>query len=237
MTRLHPTVLLCVFSLIFPIGASAQMFGGDSRQVNELRQEMSSRIEAGSRAQLELMNQNETLRSEVAKLRGQIEVLNYEIDSLSKRQRDFYVDLDDRLQRLEGTGGGSSSPASADPAATSADYEAALELLRAGQHAQALEALESFISANPRSTLLPSAHFWAGNAALQMQELTAARSYFNSAVSNWPDDEIAPDAMLGLANSQQLMGERRPAQETLQRLLARYPDSAAAEIAQQRIEN
>jgi len=166
MKRLLPVAFVVVaISTLTP--AHAQLFGGDDqarRQVNELREEMNTRLEASSRGQLELSNQNEILRSEVASLRGQIEVLVHEIESLKQRQRDFYVDLDDRLRQIEQPGGTAAGPS--DPVAELAAYEAALNLLKEGRHADSLAAFEAFIAANPRSSFLPGANFWAGICAL-----------------------------------------------------------------------
>lgn len=236
MKKLLPIAVL-VASFTFST-AHAQLFGGDDQARRQIV-EMNARLEASGRAQLELSNQNEMLRSEVANMRGQIEVLLHEVESLKQRQRDFYVDLDDRLQRLEGTGAAGESRGAAaapsNPAAESAAYEAALNLLKEGKHADSLAAFEKFIAEHPRSSLLPGANFWAGNAALQTQEVVSARSFFNTVITNWPNDPIAPDAMLGLANSLQLMGEARTSQETLRRIVERYPDSSAAQVAIQRL--
>lgn len=233
MNKLLPVAFLVASATFTP--AHAQFFGGDDqarRQIAELREEMNARLEASGRGQLELANQNEMLRSEVANMRGQIEVLLHEIESLKQRQRDFYVDLDDRLRGIEGTG---VAAGPADPAAESAAYEAALNLLKEGKHRDSLAAFEKFISEHPRSSFLPGANFWAGNAALQAQEVVSARSLFNTVISNWPQDPIAPDAMLGLANSLRLMGEARSSEDTLRRIIERYPDSSAAQVASQRL--
>ncbi|MEX0451676.1 tol-pal system protein YbgF [Spiribacter sp. 218] len=48
-----------------------------------------------------LMNQAESLRQEVTTLRGEIEVLQRQIDDLRDQQRQLYLDLDGRLQTLE----------------------------------------------------------------------------------------------------------------------------------------
>ncbi|HRP96859.1 MAG TPA: tol-pal system protein YbgF [Rhodocyclaceae bacterium] len=233
MTRLLP-VATVVLAIAASTHAHAQLFGGDDqarRQIAELRAELGARIDASSRAQLELSNQNERLRSEVARLRGQVEVLTHEVESLKQRQRDFYVDLDDRLRGLEQHGAATPS----DPAVAAAEYEAALNLLKEGRHADSLAAFRKFIADHPRSDYLPGANFWAGNAALQAKEVAAARNFFDTVIKTWPDDAIAPDAMLGLANSLQLMGEARAAQDTLRQIMSRYPDSSAAQVAGQRV--
>ncbi len=230
MKRLVPLAAL----LVLPSIASAQLFGGGEtqRQVNDLRENVNQRLEASNRAQLELASQNELLRSDVARLRGQIEVLLHEIEALKQRQRDFYVDLDDRLRRIESPG---SAQAAGDPAAESAEYENALNLLKNGQHREAMTAFEAFIGTYTASGFLPGAHFWAGNAALQAKEVAAAANHFNTILARWPADPVAPDAMLGLANSQQALGDANAARRTLQQVVERYPESNAAKAASQRL--
>ena len=51
---------------------------------------------------IELVRQIEALNAEIARLRGQLEVVANENQQIQKRQRDFYLDLDSRLKRLEG---------------------------------------------------------------------------------------------------------------------------------------
>jgi TolA-binding protein len=59
------------------------------------------KLEASSRAQLELANQIELLKAEIARLRGENEVLSNDLANANKRQKDFYVDLDNRLRKIE----------------------------------------------------------------------------------------------------------------------------------------
>ncbi len=54
-------------------------------------------------------------------------------------------------------------------------------------------------------------------------------------IDKYPKENVAPDAMLGLANSQQAMNDAAGARRTLQSLLERYPQSNAAQVARQRL--
>ncbi|KAI5914142.1 tol-pal system protein YbgF [Thauera sp. 2A1] len=253
MKRLLPLAALLAMSSVGP--AQAGLFDDTEarRQIMDMRQELEGRIDTTSRGQLELANQNEQLRAEIARLRGQLEVLANEVENLGARQRDFYVDLDTRLRKLESTssaapaaqpgspaanapaGSVSAAAASADTGAESSDYEAALNLLKQGKNKEALGAFESFITRYPSGNFAPGAHFWAGNAALQTKDVASASKHFNFVLNKWPNDTTAPDAMLGLANSQQAMGDAKTAQRTLQQLVDRYPQSNAAKIAKQRL--
>ena len=82
----------------------------------------------------------------MSRLRGQIETLNFELETAKKRQQDFYVDLDTRLRKFEAPAAGSAAvdganpPNSAptgDPAKEGQEYEAALNQFKAGKYKEA----------------------------------------------------------------------------------------------------
>jgi TolA-binding protein len=75
--------------------------------------ELASASKSINRNQIDFANQVEAVKADIAKLRGQIEVLTYELEATQKRQKDFYVDLDNRCAS-------SSAPAEAKPEATEA---------------------------------------------------------------------------------------------------------------------
>lgn len=236
MKRLLPLATLIV--LTSAGSAHAQLFGGDTEarnQIIQLRQDLQGQLETTSRGQLELAMQNEQLRAEVARLRGQIELLMNEVETLKQRQRDFYVDLDTRMRQIETGGAAPRAAAAGDPAAESADYQAALNLLKDGKQKEALAAFETFVGRYPAGSFTAGAHFWAGNAALQARDVASATKHFNAVLQKWPDDDVAPDAMLGLANSQQALGDAAATRRTLQALTERYPQSNAAQVARQRL--
>ena len=56
---------------------------------------------AKSRSLIDLFNQLEVLKVEVAKLRGMQEVLSNELENSQKRARDLYQDSDTRLRKVE----------------------------------------------------------------------------------------------------------------------------------------
>ena len=64
---------------------------------------------------VQLMNQVESLQSEISKLRGQLEVLSNGLENAQKRQRDMYLDLDTRLRRIEQQSGDARKEGTAPP--------------------------------------------------------------------------------------------------------------------------
>jgi chromosome segregation ATPase len=76
------------------------------RSIDDLGRTMDSRIagiEATLKSQglLDLFNAVEGLKSDLAALRGQLEVMHNDVESTQKRQRDLYVDLDTRMRKIE----------------------------------------------------------------------------------------------------------------------------------------
>ena len=101
--------------------------------------ELVKRVEGINRNQVDFANQIEAVKAELAKLRGQIEVLTYELEATQKRQKDFYVDLDSRLRKLETAPPPEAKPEApkVDPAQETKDYEAALASLKALKYKEA----------------------------------------------------------------------------------------------------
>lgn len=196
-----------------------------------------TQLEQSQRVQLDLSNQIEALRSEIAKLRGLNEVLTYELEATTKRQKDFYLDLDNRLRTIEtaaDTAQQSATPG-ADPAAEARDYDAALNLLKDGKFADAQIAFETFIAVWPQSSFLPAAHYWAASAGFQAKNYARAAELFQAVHKQWPADVRAPEALIGLANTQQVQGDAKGAKASLETVVAEYPGTPAADVARQRL--
>src|SRR5690606_16416510 len=72
---------------------------------------------------IELAGQIEQLRADVSALRGEVETLRFETESAGERQRQLYLDIDQRLQALEQGRGASADPRfGADPAAAESGF-------------------------------------------------------------------------------------------------------------------
>ena len=195
---------------------------------------------------LELLTQIETLKADVSKLRGQIEVQGNNLDSLDKRQKDFYVDLDTRLRRLEQTsqtlapapdaaGAATGKPGGADSAAENRVYESAYNLFKTGNYTGAVAAFQNFLKTYPSSNLAPSAQYWIGNAYFAQRDFKNAIASQQKLLEAYPDSSKVPDAMLNIASAQQELGNTAAARKMLNELIAKYPVSDAAEKAKKRL--
>lgn len=232
--------------------ARAGLFDDDEarKQINELRQSteaLNKRFDGTVQNQIDFANQNEALKSEVARLRGQVEELAHAVDSAHKRQQDFYVDLDNRLRKLEtaaaaaaaageGTVTGAAEPARpADPQAEMRDYETALGQLRENRFKEAQSGFEAFIARYPQSAQLPNAHYWLGYSLYQQKGFLQAAAIFGKIPAQWPKEAKAPDALLQQANA--LVGAKDVpgAIKALEMLVEKYPTSPAVQDARARL--
>src|SRR5215831_20605887 len=120
--RLFPATL-AVWAALLAGAAHAALFDDDEarKKIDQLKSQSEARqksIEDRLSAidaklnQLDSTGQNrvvdlsqliDSLRADVAKLRGQIEVLANQTETLERRQKDLYVDLDTRLRKIEQT--------------------------------------------------------------------------------------------------------------------------------------
>jgi tol-pal system protein YbgF len=197
---------------------------------------------------LDLLSQIEALNQELRRLSGQIEELRFGIETTQKRQKDFYVDIDSRLRRLEtqasapsasSSAGEAAAPATAaapvDPAAENRAYDAAFELFRGGNYSAAITGFQNFLKTYPNSSLAPSAQYWIGNGHYALKNYRAAIATQQQLISQFPESSKIPDAWLNIASAQMEMGENKTARRTLEDLVNKYPGSEAADKAKKRL--
>ena len=204
---------------------------------------------------LQIASELDELRNEVRELRGHTEALQHETEGAATRQRDQYLDLDQRLQSLErrtrggelptgtapaaaippGVGGVPASPAGA-AGGESESYQAALELLRQGRYPQAEAGFRQFLADFPHSTLADNAQYWLGETHYVNRDFETALAAFQQMLADYPNSRKAPDAMLKAGFCQYELQRWADARASLEAVVEQYPDSTAARLANQRLE-
>ena len=262
--------MLATVAFAAAVPVRAGLFDDDEarRRIDGLRQELSkqgsdneariAKLEESIRniGVVELVRQLDMLNAEIARLRGQIEVLGNQDEQLQKRQRDFYLDLDSRMKRLEGVPAGtSSSPSAAPPAMASTSpvavparpptkeeqareikaYDAASNLFRRNDFASAIDAFRAFVKDYPQSQLVPNAEYWIGIAYANQKDYKNALSAQEGLLARHPQSAKAPDALLAIAALQAEQGDNGSARNTLEDIIARFPGSEAAGKARTRL--
>jgi len=246
--------------------ARAGLFDDDEarRRIEALRQELSqqgrdneariARLEESIRniGVIELVRQIEQLNAELARLRGQLEVVANDNQQIQKRQRDFYLDLDSRLKRLEG--GGTAAPSAAQPEAPPGAnafgprppakddqaremkaYDAASNLFRRNDFPGAIDAFRAFVKEYPGSALAANAGYWIGISYANMRDYRNALAAQEELLAKFPQSSKAPDALLAIAAIQAEQGDAGSARNTLEDIIARYPGTEAALKARSRL--
>lgn len=239
----------------------AALFGDEEarEQISALRKqvsEMEARIAKmeqtlNSQALLELYAKVETLGAELGRLNGQIEMLSNDNSLLQKRQRDFYIDLDNRLREVEpghkrGTGSPvspkvspqSMAPAPAYPAAPADSIESssaagapdsvsgeATDKLALAQPSAGDSARLSSSELAPPSPVENTAYKEAFN-MFKNGDYVSAIAQFESFIENYPQSSLAPGAAYWIGNARYAMRDYQLAIDAQKRLINRYPDSS-----------
>lgn len=175
---------------------------------------------------LGLLKEVETLKAELARVRGQAEVQAHQLDTLGKRQNDLYVDLDQRIGELAKASRPADPPAppaatAAPPAAPAPAAPPAAAAPAAAAAAPATPAaapqLDPLVESRSYETAL--AHFREGNYA-------AAIAGFRGFLKVYPDSALAPNAQYWIGYAYYALKDYKSALAHQQKLIAAYPASA-----------
>jgi tol-pal system protein YbgF len=226
----------------FSLHASAGVFDDDEARraildlrakVTALTKDLETRLDtkADKSSTLDLINQHEQTMQEIAKLRGQVEVLQNEIEVASKRQKDFYADLDKRIRALEPRQVEIDGKTAEVDQSEQAAYDAAMQQFKAGDYDGATSSWQNFVRRYPGSPYAAYAQYWLGNTYYAKGDCNAAIAAQQLVVKTYPDSPKAADAMLNIASCQTELKAVNNAKKTLADLIKAYPDSEAAKTA------
>lgn len=209
------------------------------RQQAARQAEYAEQVNQLKRSMLDLNNQIELMRSEVAKLRGQEEqgsaALAKEVAELQRRQKDGLASIDERLRRLEPQKVNLDGREVTVEAAEKKAYDEAITTLRKGEFARSVEALQNFQQRFPVSPYSGHVQYWLGNAQYGKGDVKAAAGTFRGLVAANPEHPRAGEALLALANCQVELKDGKAARKTLEELVKGYPNSDAAVAGKERL--
>jgi len=207
-------------------------------------------VEAITKGQFlgDMQNQIETLKQEIARLKGDLEVAAHNVDATQQRQKDLYTDTDTRLRKLEsGTpatntegvaavGNAPAVPAVPDKASQEFQtLELANGLSKEGKHKDAFTAYDKFLKDYPASSFAPDAIYGLGYSQFALRSYKSAIATQQKLVDLHGTSPKVPDAMFNIANSQIQLGQVTNAKKTLKELVAKYPNAEVTPSAQKRL--
>lgn len=205
-----------------------------TRTAEELRRTTEDNAQL-RRSLLDLSNQIDALRNELATMRGQNENLARSVAEMQRTQKDLTTGVDERLRKFEpGKVNVDGKEFVADPAERQ-EFETALATLRKGDFAGAQTGFLAFLKRYPQTGYRASSLFWLGNAQYALRNYRDAVTNFRSMVTAEPDHMRAPEALLSMANCQVELKDTKSARKTLEDLVKAYPQAEAASVAKERL--
>lgn len=212
-----------------------------------------------SQSNVDLLNQVNQLKSEVQALRAQIEELQHQAEQARSTGRSQYLDLDGRLNRLEGgttapvpqpsapqpaaiepaSGVGATSaavPAMANaPAGERAAYDAAFAVLKDGRYAEASRAFQAFLQEYPAGAYAANARYWLGESYYVTQNYSLALEQFQHLHRDHSRHDKAAGALLKIGLSHYGLSQLDEAEAVLTQVQQQYPGTDAARTAGDRL--
>lgn len=208
------------------------------RQLEELRRVNEEFNATLRRSLLDLSNQIESLRAEIARLRGQDEQLARDLADMQRRQRDLAdasSKVDERVRKFEPVKVSlDGKEFSVDPSERN-EFETALATFRKGDFPAAQTAFGDFLRRYAASGYRANALYWLGNAQYAVRDYKESIASFRAFLAAAPSHPRAPDAMLSVANCQIELKDIKAARKTLSDVGTLYAQSEAAQAAKERL--
>ena len=209
-------------------------------------------------AQGELFNQLQRMQDQLAQQQGAIEVLQNQVNQLKQEGLERYQDLDRRIGAgvapaatpdnsaaggapSAAAGGAAAGAAAAAPAASSEPgdpakeklyYDAAFDLIKAKDFDKASQAFTAFLRKYPNSQYAGNAQYWLGEVNLAKGDLQGAGQAFAKVSQLYPKHAKVPDSLYKLADVERRLGHTDKVKGILQQVVAQYPGTSAAQLAQ-----
>lgn len=198
---------------------------------------------------LNLHNQLESLRADIARLRGAQEEMAHAQQVAERRQKDMYADLDARLTELAKrpvvvppepvrpqAPSTATAPTPAPPSPSAAElgtraYETALNFFKSADYVAAVSAFNAYIVNNPDGALASNALYWLGLAYYGLADYKSSVEAQTRLLKEHPQSNKVPDSTLSMARAQIQLGDYEGARENLDRVIAVYPTTRAADAA------
>lgn len=210
----------------------------------------------------QILQSLQSLQREVSELRGDVEVMSFELGKLKKQQKDIYLDLDQRIQQTDqsisnlqsvpppvmGFGAVGEAPVTGvngagegvgevqETLGEQESYQAALTLLKSGRYEDAIQSYQVFLITYPDSSFADNAQYWMAEAYYVLKNFQSSIVQFQKVISAYPDSRKVPDAYLKMGFAYYELKEWTKAQSALEKVITDYSSSTAARLAQRRIQ-
>lgn len=234
----------------------AEKLSPEERRLQEVEDKMvvlQRRLDSASRNGVD--QELQRLREDVSGLRGDVEKLRFDNDSRERSTKELVVNLDRRLQAIEGgsagviggvgtapgaspgtlTAIGPQRPAVASPEEEGA-YLATFDLLKNGKYDDAIRGFRGMLDKWPQGRYADNAWYWMGEANYVKRDYSTALTNFQSLVQQFPGSPKMADGLLKMGLCQTELKRSGEAKAAFQRVVRDFPTSNAANLAKQKLE-
>lgn len=242
MKRFHRTTLAGIALFLVAHVAQAALFDDDEARrriestnlrLTQLQRQIEDRLTAleqqvKGQGLADLSNQVQGLQSDLAKLRGQIEIVTYELEQSQKRQRDLYVDLDTRLRKIETSAAAAEKAAGANaalaaPGAPPAEAPAPPAVVPPPGPVATSPPVR-----NPAEGIAEQRAYDGALDQFKRGDYAGAIAGFNGFLKSYPGSPLASSARYWIGNAQYARRDYRGSIATQRQLLKDFPDSSKA---------
>nr|VFJ69547.1 MAG: tol-pal system protein YbgF [Candidatus Kentron sp. FM]VFJ70601.1 MAG: tol-pal system protein YbgF [Candidatus Kentron sp. FM]VFK18312.1 MAG: tol-pal system protein YbgF [Candidatus Kentron sp. FM] len=226
-----PRLLAILFCFLSLYSVAAGSLG------SETVKERLDRVERmlGNKALMDLLARVDDLQYEIRELRGRIEVQNHTISRMKQDQRNHYLDLDKRLQRIESpAGSGMAPPAQKAGRSTGKISSVPKGTGATGSRSSARETPEPSTSPSPLQTTGPASadygqeqqDYQVAFALLKKGDYKKAITALGVFLEKYPHGQYADSAQYWLGETYYVTQQYRSALKAFRQFLDKYPSSS-----------
>jgi tol-pal system protein YbgF len=211
------------------------------QKINEVQAKIDELNAASRKSGANLAVELGKLEEEFARVKGDLEASQHRLDVLEKNLKSAQTDTDARFAALKGAGALDDYTARQKLAALpkpddkTAVFAAAMKEEQTGDKGVAREMYVEYARRWPSDPKTAEARFRAGELAFGQKRWRDALLSYGKVAEDFPRSDVAPDAMLGAAESMVNLDMREDARAVLEQLVEKYPKSKAAARARERL--
>src|SRR5262249_28481971 len=102
-------------------------------------------------------------------------------------------------------------------------YTASVDLLKHGQHAEAISGVQKFIRTYPSHDYADNAQYWLGESYYDQKDFKTALREFRRVVQRYPSGNKVPDALLKVGYCYWQLQDSGKARDVLEQVVKSYP--------------
>lgn len=211
------------------------------QKISEVQAKIDELNSASRRSGANLSVELGKLQEDFARVKGDLEASQHRLGEVEKGLKSLQADTDARFAAVKGAGALDDYTARQKLAALpkpddrTAVFAAAQKEERDGDKGVAREMYDEYARRWPSDPRTAEARFRVGELAFGQKRWRDALLSYGKVAEDFPRAELAPDAMLGAAESMVKLEMKDDARAVLEQLVEKYPKSKAAARAKERL--